>query len=54
MMHYAESMVGIEARAAGWYLQASLILFLLSRFLMFYLLGKFRPTKLLFVRSSPA
>lgn len=34
-------------KAAGYYLQASLILFLISRFVMFLLLGIFRPTKLL-------
>jgi FHS family L-fucose permease-like MFS transporter len=33
---------------SGWYLQASLILFLISRFVMTYLLGIYRPTKLLF------
>jgi FHS family L-fucose permease-like MFS transporter len=46
-IQYAESVVGASPRAAGWYLQASLILFLISRFLMFLLLGIFRPTKLL-------
>jgi hypothetical protein len=35
-------------RDAGWYLQASLLLFLIARFVMTYLLGIFRPTKLLF------
>jgi FHS family L-fucose permease-like MFS transporter len=46
-IQYAENVVGASPRAAGWYLQASLILFLISRFLMFLLLGIFRPTKLL-------
>jgi FHS family L-fucose permease-like MFS transporter len=46
-IQYAESVVGASPRAAGWYLQASLILFLISRFVMFLLLGIFRPTKLL-------
>lgn len=32
---------------SGWYLQASLFLFLISRFVMTYLLGIIRPTKLL-------
>jgi len=40
--------VGVPASQAGWYLQASLILFLISRFVMTYLLGIIRPTKLLF------
>jgi len=46
-IQYAENVVGATPRAAGWYLQASLILFLISRFVMFVLLGIFRPTKLL-------
>jgi MFS transporter, FHS family, L-fucose permease len=46
-IQYAENVAGASPRAAGWYLQASLILFLISRFLMFLLLGIFRPTKLL-------
>ena len=37
---------------SGWYLQASLILFLVSRFVMTYLLGIFRPTMLLFVMGA--
>jgi FHS family L-fucose permease-like MFS transporter len=46
-IQYAENVVGATPRAAGWYLQASLILFLFSRFGMFVLLGIFRATKLL-------
>jgi MFS transporter, FHS family, L-fucose permease len=46
-IQYAENVVGASPRTAGWYLQASLILFLVSRFGMFLLLGIFRPTKLL-------
>jgi FHS family L-fucose permease-like MFS transporter len=46
-IQYAENVVGATPKAAGWYLQASLILFLISRFVMFVLLGIFRPTKLL-------
>ncbi|MET0693544.1 MAG: L-fucose:H+ symporter permease [Propionibacteriaceae bacterium] len=46
-IQYAESVIGATPRAAGWYLQASLLLFLVSRFVMFLLLGIFRPTKLL-------
>jgi FHS family L-fucose permease-like MFS transporter len=44
---YAQDVVGVSAEAAGWYLQASLILFLVSRFVMVYLLGIFRPPVLL-------
>jgi len=39
--------VGVPTGSSGWYLQASLILFLISRFVMTYLLGIIRPTKLL-------
>jgi FHS family L-fucose permease-like MFS transporter len=46
-IQYAENVVHAPPRTAGLYLQASLILFLISRFLMFLLLGIFRPTKLL-------
>jgi FHS family L-fucose permease-like MFS transporter len=46
-IQYAENVVHASPRTAGLYLQASLILFLISRFLMFLLLGIFRPTKLL-------
>jgi FHS family L-fucose permease-like MFS transporter len=46
-IQYAEAVAGQTPKAAGWYLQASLILFLISRFVMFLLLGIFRPTKLL-------
>jgi FHS family L-fucose permease-like MFS transporter len=46
-IQYAENVVGAPPRTAGFYLQASLILFLISRFLMFLLLAIFRPTKLL-------
>lgn len=49
---YAESVVGFEPGVAGWFLQASLLLFLISRFVMFWLLGKFRPTRLLFIMAS--
>jgi len=50
-IQYAAS-IGIDGKHTGWFLQASLLLFLFSRFLMFYLLGKFRPSKLLFVMAS--
>jgi MFS transporter, FHS family, L-fucose permease len=51
-IQYARDVVGVSADAAGWYLQASLLLFLVSRFLMTYLLGKFRPTLLLLVMGA--
>ena len=51
-IQYARDVVGVPADAAGWYLQASLILFLVSRFLMMYLLGKFRPTLLLMAMGA--
>ena len=49
---YAQDIVGVPAEDSGWYLQASLILFLVSRFVMTYLLGIFRPTKLLFAMGA--
>ena len=51
-IQYAQDVVGIPKDRAGWYLQASLIVFLLARFLMTYLLGKFRPTRLLFLMGA--
>jgi len=44
--------LGYPPRTAGYFLQASLILFLISRFVMFWLLGKFRPTRLLLVMAT--
>jgi FHS family L-fucose permease-like MFS transporter len=44
--------VGVPADKAGWYLQASLILFLVSRFVMTYLLGIVRPALLLAVMGA--
>jgi len=49
---YAQDVVGISAADAGWYLQASLIVFLVGRFAMTFLLGIFRPTKLLFLMGA--
>ena len=51
-IQYAQDVVGVPADAPGWYLQASLILFLVSRFVMTYLLGIFRPTQLLFAMGA--
>jgi FHS family L-fucose permease-like MFS transporter len=48
---YAQDVVGVSAEASGWYLQASLIIFLLSRFVMTWLLGLYRPTLLLFIMA---
>lgn len=45
---YAQDVVGESAEDAGWWLQASLLVFLFSRFLMVWLLGIFRPSLLLF------
>ena len=49
---YAQDVVGIPAEDSGWYLQASLLLFLVARFVMTWLLGIFRPTRLLFIMAS--
>ena len=51
-IQYAQDVVGVPTEDSGWYLQASLILFLVSRFVMTYLLGIFRPTKLLFIMAA--
>ena len=48
---YAQDVVGLSAEASGWYLQASLILFLVARFAMVYLLGIFRPAVLLLIMA---
>jgi MFS transporter, FHS family, L-fucose permease len=51
-IQYAQDVVGVPTGRSGWFLQASLILFLIARFVMTYLLGIFRPTKLLFVMAA--
>ena len=51
-IQYAQDVVGVPTEDSGWYLQASLIVFLISRFVMTYLLGIFRPTKLLFLMGA--
>jgi FHS family L-fucose permease-like MFS transporter len=51
-IQYALDVVGVKTNHAGWYLQASLLLFLVARFLMTYLLGIFRPTLLLFLLAT--
>lgn len=44
---YAMSATGGTEAESGWYLQASLIVFLISRFVMVWLLGLVRPARLL-------
>src|SRR3569833_11487 len=51
-IQYAQDVVGVPTANSGWYLQASLILFLISRFVMTWLLGIFRPTKLLLAMGT--
>jgi FHS family L-fucose permease-like MFS transporter len=51
-IQYAQDVAHVPTAHSGWYLQASLILFLISRFVMTYLLGIFRPTKLLFAMAA--
>lgn len=51
-IQYAIDVVGIDEDSAGLWLQASLIVFLLARFVMTYLLGIFRATKLLFAMGA--
>ncbi|WP_141372642.1 L-fucose:H+ symporter permease [Cellulomonas cellasea] len=48
---YAQDVVGFEPHEAGWFLQASLLVFLVARFVMVYLLGIFRPAMLLLVMA---
>jgi FHS family L-fucose permease-like MFS transporter len=51
-IQYAQDVVGVPVEHSGWYLQASLIVFLVARFVMTFLLGIFRPTKLLFFMGA--
>jgi FHS family L-fucose permease-like MFS transporter len=51
-IQYAQDVVGVSTGASGWYLQASLIVFLVARFVMTYLLGIFRPARLLFLMGA--
>src|SRR3954463_11550407 len=51
-IQYAQDVAGVSTDNSGWYLQASLILFLIARFVMTYLLGLIRPTKLLLAMAA--
>ncbi len=46
-IQYAGAALGIEPGPAGWYLQASLIVFLISRFVMVWVMGYVNPALLL-------
>lgn len=48
---YAQDVVGISPEGSGWWLQASLIIFLVSRIVMVWLLGIFRPELLLLIMA---
>ncbi len=48
---YAQDVVGISAEHSGWWLQASLLLFLVARFVMVFLLGIIRPGLLLLIMA---
>ncbi len=48
---YAQDVVGISSENSGWWLQGSLLIFLVSRFVMTWLLGIFRPTRLLLIMA---
>ena len=49
---YAQDVVGTSPESAGWWLQASLIIFLFSRFMMVWLLGFIQPARLLLVMAG--
>jgi FHS family L-fucose permease-like MFS transporter len=51
-IQYAQDVVHVRTGNSGWFLQASLIVFLIARFVMTYLLGIIRPTKLLFAMAA--
>ncbi len=48
---YAQDVVGSSPEAAGWWLQASLLLFLVARFAMVFILGVVRPALLLLIMA---
>ncbi len=51
IQYVMEAIGGTEAQA-GWYLQASLIVFLISRFVMVWLMGFLRPAMLLLLMAA--
>ena len=51
IQYVMEAIGGTEAQA-GWYLQASLIVFLISRFVMVWLMGYLRPAMLLLLMAA--
>lgn len=50
-IQYVQEAIGGNEAQAGWYLQASLIVFLISRFLMVWLMGFIRPATLLTIMA---
>lgn len=46
-LQYAVDAIGTDEAGAGWYLQASLLVFLISRFAMVWVMGFIRPALLL-------
>ena len=48
---YAQDVVGTSPEAAGWWLQGSLLLFLVARFVMVFVLGIVRPAVLLLIMA---
>ena len=48
---YAQDVVGFSPEAAGWWLQGSLLLFLVARFVMVFVLGVVRPALLLLIMA---
>lgn len=51
-LHYVTEALGIHEGEAGWYLQASLIVFLVFRFLMVGLMGRFDARKLMLFMTT--
>jgi MFS transporter, FHS family, L-fucose permease len=50
-IQYVQEAIGGNEAQAGWYLQASLIVFLISRFVMVWLMGFIRPAALLTIMA---